>query len=81
MDIQLSKTEKFLTGLTILSASIAIGMVISQSKRHAEYLYLKSKADEAAQKAEAAIKTVSHFDGQIKSYFNRATAQKTAQNR
>lgn len=80
-DFTLSKTEKYLTGLTILSAGISISMVISQYKRHAEYLYLKSKADDAAAKADAAIKTVSAFDGMLKKEFSKATApaQKVAQ--
>ncbi len=76
-ELQATKTEKLLIGLALFTTALATSMVIFQFKRHAEYLYLKSKADEAANKAEAAVKTVSHFDGQIKKYFtNQAPKQK-----
>lgn len=68
----ITKGEKyFLFAMVFVSTAIVVGNTIAQYKRHGELLWFKSKMEESEKKADAALKTTSHFEGSLKKMFNK----------
>ena len=65
------KLQNLMIGLTVFNTLLVVGLTIANYKNFGEILFFKTKLDEATQKSDAAMKTVSSFIGQQRQHMHQ----------